>query len=144
MFILALVLSLVIGTWFRSTKKKLGARAGEVSKTTEYSSLPPSELALRMQNNSGSGASHCNVTEPGPSYMTSTLLPRTGGGRRPGGRGLAQGEEHQSEPPYRAAGGQQAGPHSGRPLNGGNIWTSLSGQARAQGRDCEDHRDGLE
>ena len=84
MFILALVLSLVIGTWFRSTKKKLGARAGEVSKTTEYSSLPPSDLALRMQNNSGSGASHSNVTEPGPSYMTSTLLPRTGGDGVPG------------------------------------------------------------
>ena len=93
LFVLVLVLSLVIGTWLRSTKQKPGAR-GEVSKNTEYTSLPPpDQLSVGRQNNSGCLPSHNLITEtgpvslssrPGPSYMTSTLLPRTGGDGLPG------------------------------------------------------------
>ena len=102
LFVLVLVLSLVIGTWLRSTKQKPGSRA-EVSKTTEYTSLPPPppDLALRRQKNSGSGPAHTMTepgpaqlscrTAPGPRYMTSTLLPRTGGD------GLPEGEEWHGE-----------------------------------------------
>ena len=108
LFVLVLVLSLVIGTWLRSTKQKPGVR-GEVSKTTEYTSLPPPpDLALRRQNNSGSGPSHNTMTqEPGPlvsarsgpGYMTSTLLPRTGGDGVPGAEDWPREESITLSPP---------------------------------------------
>jgi len=107
LFVLVLVLSLVIGTWLRSTKQKPGAR-GEVSKNTEYTSLPTPELAVMRQNNSGPLASHKLITEtgpvplssrPGPSYMTSTLLPRTGGDGLPGGGDWPREEHTPLSPP---------------------------------------------
>lgn len=107
LFVLVLVLSLVIGTWLRSTKQKPGAR-GEVSKNTEYTSLPTPELAVMRQNNSGPLPSHKFITEtlpvplssrPGPSYMTSTLLPRTGGDGLPGGGDWPREEHTPLSPP---------------------------------------------
>ena len=53
----------------------------EVSKTTEYTALPPppdtSGLSLPRQNNSSVSSGPPAAVRPGPGYMTSTLLPRS-------------------------------------------------------------------
>lgn len=61
LFVLVLVLSLVIGTWLRTTKQRKEKVAGETN-MTQYTSLS-------SQNNSVAAR---------PGYMTSTLLPTTG------------------------------------------------------------------
>ena len=78
LFVLVLVLSLVIGSWLRSTKQKPDS-INEISKNTEYTALPPPPDNLQIQNNSGLSQLSNNgmsvVQDKRPSYMTSTLLP---------------------------------------------------------------------
>jgi len=102
LFVLVLVLSLVIGSWLRSTKQQKPDASHEMSKNTEYTALPPPPDNLQIQNNSGLSQVSNNamsvVQDKRPSYMTSTLLPP--GHQRPVTAGvISEADWSREEPP---------------------------------------------
>ena len=81
LFVLVLVLSLVIGTWLRSTKHKPGT-GHETSKNTEYTALPPPHDNVQNSSALSQVSASMETSKRQGGYMTSTLLPpsqRSGG-----------------------------------------------------------------
>ena len=82
LFVLVLVLSLVIGTWLRSTSQQKHSGAGhETSKNTEYTALPPPPDMVQNHSALSQVSNTIETNTRRPSYMTSTLLPSSTAGQ---------------------------------------------------------------